>query len=62
MEKTLFDGLKQSLKEAKSIRIGEVSASRRFIVEPIDVKAVRDKTGLSENEFAQKTQISTRTL
>jgi len=62
MEKTLFDDLKQSLKEAKAIRTGEMNASRRFTVDPIDVKAVRAKTGLSQNEFAQMIQISTRTL
>ena len=62
MEKTLFDDLKQSLKEAKAIREGEMNASRRFTVDPIDVKAVRAKTGLSQNEFAQMIQISTRTL
>jgi len=62
MDKTLFDDLKQSLKEAKAIRAGELKASRRFTVNPIDVKAVRAKTGLSQNEFAQMIQISTRTL
>ena len=62
MEKTLFDDLKQSLKEAKAIRAGEMNASRQFTVDPIDVKAVRAKTGLSQNEFAQMIQISTRTL
>ena len=43
MEKTLFYDLKQSLKEAKSISAGEVKASRRFTVTPIDVKATRAK-------------------
>jgi len=62
MEKTLFDDLKQSLREAKSIRAGELQASRRFTVTPIDVKAIRAKTGLSQREFAQMIQISTRTL
>ena len=39
-----------------------MEASRRFVVEPLDVKAVRNKTGLSQNDFAQMIQISTRTL
>ena len=34
MEKTLFDDLKQSLKEAKAIRAGEINASRQFTVLP----------------------------
>ena len=32
------------------------------MVNAIDVKAVRDKTGLSQSEFAHMIQISTRTL
>ena len=62
MEKSLFDDLVGSLKEAKAISRGEMVASRRFTVTPIDVKAVRAKTGLTQSEFAQMIQISTRTL
>ena len=62
MEKNLFDDLVNSLKEAKAINNGEITASRRFAVVPIDVKAVRAKTGLTQSEFAQMIQISTRTL
>ena len=32
MNKTLFDGLRQSLEEAKAIAKGEMQPSRRFIV------------------------------
>ena len=45
MEKTLFDDLQQSLKEAKAISKGKVKASRRFNVESADVKAVRERFG-----------------
>ena len=62
MEDTLFADLVHSLQEAKAIKQGDMPASRRFVVEPIDVKAVRVKTGLSQNEFARMIQISTRTL
>lgn len=62
MEKSLFDDLVDSLKEAKAISHGEIPASRRFTVMPIDVKAVRAKTGLTQSEFAKMIQISTRTL
>lgn len=44
MDKKLFADLVQSLKEAKAIAKGEVTASRRFEVKPIDVKAIREKT------------------
>lgn len=62
MDETLFADLVQSLKEAKAISKREAPASRRFEVKPIDVKAIREKTGLSQNEFASLIQISTKTL
>jgi DNA-binding transcriptional regulator YiaG len=62
MDETLFADLVQSLKEAKAIAKGEAPASRHFEVKPIDVKAIREKTGLSQNEFASLIQISTKTL
>lgn len=62
MEQALFDDLIQSLKEAKSIASGQVTASRRFMVTPPDVKAVREQIGLSQNEFAQLMQVSVKTL
>lgn len=62
MEETLFNDLVDSLKEAKQIRNGEIEPSRRFTLEPIDVKAIRDQTGLTQNEFAKLMHISKRTL
>ena len=62
MEDNLFEDLVQSLNEARAIKNGKIEASRRFVVEQLDVKAVRSKTGLSQNDFAQMIQISTRTL
>lgn len=62
MEKTLFEDLVQSLKEAKAISHGETPASRRFAATPPDAKAVREQTGLSQNEFAQLMQVSVKTL
>ena len=48
MEKSLFDDLQQSLKEAKAISKGKVKASRRFNIESTDVKAVRERVGLTQ--------------
>ena len=62
MEKTLFDDLVQSLKEAKEISKGKAAPSRRFEIAPPDVKAVREKTGLSQSEFAQLMRVSIKTL
>ena len=41
MDQTLFDDLVQSLKEAKAISRGEMSAARRTRIDAPDVKAVR---------------------
>ena len=62
MENNLFDDLVSSIKEAGAIKRGEQAASRTFKVELPDVKAVREKTGLSQTEFALRLHISPRTL
>lgn len=62
METALFDDLVQSLKEAKAISKGEMPAARRFTVLPPDAKAVREKTGLSQVDFARLMQVSVKTL
>ena len=48
----LIDDLVQSLKEAQAIAKGEAKASRHVEVAPPDVKAVREKIGLTQDEFA----------
>lgn len=62
MEKSLFDDLLQSLKEAKDIAHGKALASRRFEVVSPDVKAAREKIGLSQSDFARLMHVSIKTL
>ncbi|MEN9868307.1 MAG: hypothetical protein RL748_3897 [Pseudomonadota bacterium] len=62
MEKELFDDLLQSLNEAKDIAHGKAAPSRRFKIDPIDVKAVREQVGLSQSDFAQLMRVSIKTL
>lgn len=62
METKLFDELVQSLKEAKAISTGEAKPSRRFVFATPDAKAVREKTGLSQSEFAKLMRVSLKTL
>lgn len=62
METSLFDDLVQSLKEVKDISQGKAAPSRRFDVATPDVKAIREKTGLSQSEFAQLMRVSIKTL
>lgn len=57
MEKKLFEELVQSLKEAKSISVA------RAANQPVrDVRAIREKVGLSQSEFAQLMRVSVKTL
>ena len=62
MDANLFAELKQSLKEAKAIRHGQAQPSRSFELNSIDVKAVRERTNLSQEEFATAIHVSVRTL
>lgn len=62
MNPDLFNDLTQSLQEAVAIAKGEAEPSRRFVLETPDVKAVREKTGLSQAEFARCLHVSPRTL
>ncbi len=57
-----FDELMQSVNQAIAINKGEMPPSRVFHVERPDVKAIREKTGLSQVQFANKLHISPRTL
>lgn len=62
MEKTLFDDLVRSLKEANAIGKGKTKASRRFDITLPDVKVVREQIGLSQSEFARLMRVSIKTL
>lgn len=63
MDKQLFDDLLASVKEADAVRRGKAKPSRTFLVEPaLDVKAARQKTGLSQADFARVIQVSKGTL
>jgi DNA-binding transcriptional regulator YiaG len=62
MEKELYADLVQSLKEAKEISHGNASPSRRIVFSALDVRRVREKTGLSQTQFANMICVSVRTL
>jgi putative transcriptional regulator len=62
MDKTLFDELLGSLKEAKAIAKGAAQASRRYEVTTPDARAVREQTGLSQGDFAKLMRVSVKTL
>ena len=62
MDDNFFDDLVASIKEAGAIKRNEMKASRVIELELPDIKQVREKTGLTQAEFAARLHISARTL
>src|SRR5438067_12961087 len=62
MKKQLFEELVASVKEAGRIHRGEAKASRTFVFEPEDVRAIREKLKKSQSEFARMIGVSVSTL
>jgi len=62
MKEEMFKELVESVRQAGAIMRGEMEPSRVFVVEAPDVKAIRAKLGVSQEEFASLLGISVRTL
>jgi len=62
VNKTLFNDLLKSLKEAKTLAGAKTGSVRGAALPAPDVRAVRERTGLSQTEFARLMRVSTRTL
>ena len=62
MKKQDFDKLAASIKHAGKIRRGEAKPSRITEYPPIDVKAIRQKLGKSQSQFALMIGVSIATL
>ena len=62
MKKSAFDELKESVRQAGEIRRGERRASRRTLYKPADIRAIRERLGLSQSRFAMLIGISVSTL
>ncbi len=60
MDDALFNQPVESIREAGKIIRGEQSASRIFEYTPLDIKSIREKTGLSQDRFANVMGISLR--
>jgi putative transcriptional regulator len=52
MNGEIFDELLESIHEGGAILRGEKQASRTFSFENLDVRKIRDASGLSQSEFA----------
>ena len=59
---SLFADLKQSLQEAVAIAKGEREPSGVRVIEPPDVRAIREKVGLSQSAFARLIRVNVKTL
>ena len=62
MSNEFCDDLSTSLNQALSIAKGEAEPSRQFSYDLPNIKLIRSKTGLSQQQFANKLNISPRTL
>ncbi|MES9860553.1 MAG: NadS family protein [Candidatus Thiodiazotropha sp. LLP2] len=62
MSNEMFNELVASVKEMDEIAKGKKVPSRRFEFPEPEVKAIREKTGLSQSRFAMLIGVSKRTL
>ena len=62
MKKNDFDKLVASIKQAGRIKRGKLKPSRAFQFKPADIKAIREKLGVSQSEFALMIGVSVSTL
>ena len=62
MKKKDFDRLIASVKQAGKIKRGKLKPSRVFRFKPADIKAIREKLGVSQSEFALMIGVSVSTL
>ena len=62
MNRTDFNKLTQSIKQAGRVRRGEMKATRVKNISPADVRAIRGRLGKSQSEFALMIGVSVATL
>ena len=62
MKEKHFEKLVASIKEAGEIKAERKAPSRKFEIKPPEIKTVREKLNVSQNEFALMIGVSVRTL
>ena len=62
MKPKMFEELLESVREGGSILRGQRKASRRFEVGSSGIRAIRERTSLSQSEFARLMGVSVKTL
>ena len=62
MKRKMFEELLGSVIEAGAILRGRQKASRRIVIRASGVRDIRERTSLSQSEFAQLIGVSVKTL
>lgn len=62
MKEEMFNELLESIEQAGKIKKGKIKASRKFTLEEPDVLAIREKYGMTQQEFSNLLGISVGTL
>ena len=62
MRKEMFEELLDSVREGGAILRGDRKPSRRMVFPPSGVRAIRERTSLSQSEFARLLGVSVKTL
>jgi putative transcriptional regulator len=62
MKKQMFEELLDSVREAGAIVRGEKRPSRRAVIHSSSVRTIRERTTLSQSEFADLIGVSVKTL
>ena len=62
MKKEMFEELLGSVREAGGILRGRRKPSRRMVIRPSGIRDIRERTSLSQSEFAQLIGVSVKTL
>ncbi|MEX3022096.1 helix-turn-helix domain-containing protein [Kluyvera sp. STS39-E] len=62
MDKALFERLTQSMAQMNEIIGGDREPSRTFHIDALEIKAIRQASGLSQPRFAELISVSVDTL
>src|SRR6266567_4077281 len=62
MKKQMFEDLLDSVREAGAILRGQKEPSRRIVIGSSRVRAIRERTSVSQSEFAHLIGVSVKTL
>ena len=62
MKRHMFEELLGSVREAGAILRGQQKPSRRTVIRPSGVRVIRERTSLSQSEFAHLIGVSMKTL